>query len=490
MLLGRSIHDSVSVLKTIHRAVFPAMELILGMAIAQLIATAQVYASNLRLFDQMTAVAAAGYLPVPNQQVLPRLLEPGVAFWGGLFFTLTIGAGLSLVSVGAAGIWRRFPSARRFTAPALAAALALAAVSLNRRGFDAWATLYLIAVPGPVFWLAARWRPPGQAAQGRRLPGLRLLTLVLLALGCAGEKVSAFYYRFTLYPAEVFKSLDQRQIKTILWPPEASEPRRGAVGRDLIRLDYLPVEAPAPADLSLRLDGGRLALVHAGRPVWEDTIDRFLADPRRAAADASARTDRFAVFRAAAYYGVLLAFPATLYVLLFALIRLVCGIAVAERRAEAAAAIVCLLAGFWILADFHLGREKPPPPEAVAAALESPRWQRRVAALKAAPASRFDVTTIPGYAARFGSPYPQERYWLARALATCPNPQATGDLIRLLADPQLNVRTMAIQALGRRNDPAAVQPILDLLQASDEWYDQMYAYQALRALRWDQTRLR
>ena len=57
-------------LKAIHRAVFPAMELVLGMSIAQIIATVQVHVSNGRLFAQMTAVAEAGFLPVPNPNIM------------------------------------------------------------------------------------------------------------------------------------------------------------------------------------------------------------------------------------------------------------------------------------------------------------------------------------------------------------------------------------------------------------------------------------
>ena len=47
------------------------------MGLAQAIATLQVYASNRRLFNQMAAVAAAGFLPVPNPEVIPGLLSPG-----------------------------------------------------------------------------------------------------------------------------------------------------------------------------------------------------------------------------------------------------------------------------------------------------------------------------------------------------------------------------------------------------------------------------
>jgi hypothetical protein len=504
------IDDNVGSLKLIYHAVFPATELILGMGIAQIVATAQVFFSNRRLFAQMSAVADAGFLPVPNQNVLPRLLELETAFCGGMLFTLSVGAGLSLLTVAAARLWQRCVSGRRAAAAALGAVLAGGVVCLNLHGFDPWATLYFIAIPPPVFWLAARPALAREPPAPPRLAGLRCLPLVLLALGWStqydpglfidlrdhllmsnpvGASVSSFYYRYTLYPAEVFKTLDQRLIKTLAVTPADAVGRQPALTRELIRLDYLPVRGTAAAEVSLRIEAGRLAFLHAGKTVWADASERFLSDPRRAAADISARADRFAFFRRVAYYGVLLAFPAALYVLAFALLRLVCGAATGGRRADAVAAAACLLIGFAILASFHLGRERPPSPQAIGAALESDRWQRRVAGLKEARAHNIDLAAVPGYAAMLHSPYPQERYWLARALAVSPNPGASDDLIRMLGDPQINVRTMALEALGERRDPRAVQPILKILKTSDEWYDQLYAYQALRTLRWDQTRL-
>lgn len=500
----------MSALKRVHRAVFPAGELVLGMGIAQLVATAQVYFANQRLFAQMAAVAEAGFLPVPNLNVLPRLLGLEAAVCGGLLFTLSVGAGLSLLSVAAARLWRRCTSGRRIAAGALAGVLAGAVLCLNLRGFDAWATLYVLAVPPPVFWAAGRppLAPPASGAAWRA--GLRLLPLALLALGWStqydrslfvdlrdhlllsnslGAGISSFYYRYTLYPAEVFKTFDQRLIKTLVPRPAGAFAGQPALKRELVRLDYLPVGDTPAADVHLRLEAGRLAFEHHGRTVWADAPDRFLADPRRAAADISARTDRFAFFRSVTFYGVLLAFPAALYVLLFALLRLPCGLAAGGRRADAAAAAACLLIGLAILVLFHFSREGPPPPEAIAAALESDRWQRRVAGIREVQERRWDIAAFPGYAAMRDSPCPQERYWLARALAVSPDPRAFDDLIRLLGDPQINVRTMAIDALARRRDPRAVPPILRHLKASDEWYDQLYAYQALRALRWDQSRL-
>ncbi len=498
-------------LNAIHRAVFPAMELMIGLGVAQAIATAQVYVSNHRLFAQMTTVADAGFLPVPNLNVLPRLLDLETAFCGGLLFTLSVGAELALLSAAAAGLWRRFTASRRSATTAAAAGLALIVVGLNAHGFDVWVTLYLIAIPPAVFWLAGRSPFVHDPPPGLRWAALRFLPLAVLALGwftqydrslfvdlrdhlllsnTAGQRISSFYYRYTLYPAEVFKTFDQRLIKTVAVPPADPGSRYPAVRRELIRLDYLPVGAAPETDIGLSFEGDRLAFLHRGSVVWENTVDRFLADPRRAASEISAGADRFEFFRRITYYGVLLAFPISLYVLLFALLRLVSGLVMGPHRAEAAAAAACLLIGLAVLADFHRNREDAPPPGAIDAALASDRWQERVAGLKAIRERNGDVTASPAYARMLASPYPQERYWLARALGVSPNPAAFIDLVGLLDDPQINVRTMALEALAQRRNPRAVDPILKLLKTSDDWYDQLYAYQALRThLRWDQTRL-
>lgn len=494
-------------LNAIHRAVFPAMELMIGMGIAQIIATAQVYASNRWLFAQMTAVADAGFLPVPNLNVLPRLLELKTAFCGGLLFTLSIGAELALLGAAAAGLWRHFAWSRWYAA----AVLAVIVAGMNVHGFDVWVTLYLLVIPAVVFCMAGMSPFVRRTPPGLRWLGLRFLPLAVLALGwftqydrglfvdlrdhllmsnSTGERISSFYYRYTLYPAEVFKTFDQRLIKTVAVPPGETGSRYPAVRRELIRQDYLPVGAALETDIGLRVENDRIAFLRRGRVLWEDTVDRFLADPRRAASDISARADRLELFRRVTYYGVLLAFPISLYVLLLASLRLATGLVLSPPRAESATVALCLLIGLTVLASFHFSREGVPPPDAIETALASDRWQKRVAGLKVINENRFDVTTAPEYARMLRSPYPQERYWLAHALGASPAPQAFGDLVGLLDDPQINVRTKALEALARHRNQRAVNPILKLLKTSDDWYDQLYAYQALRTtLRWDQNRL-
>ena len=56
-----------------------------------------------------------------------------------------------------------------------------------------------------------------------------------------------------------------------------------------------------------------------------------------------------------------------------------------------------------------------------------------------------------------------------------------------LDDPQPNVVSMAFYALGQRKDRKALGEIFRRIQMSDNWYTQLYAYRALRALGWRQT---
>jgi HEAT repeat protein len=47
---------------------------------------------------------------------------------------------------------------------------------------------------------------------------------------------------------------------------------------------------------------------------------------------------------------------------------------------------------------------------------------------------------------------------------------------------------MAFYALGQRGDRQAIQEILTRIETSKHWYNQWYAYRALRCLGWKQSR--
>ena len=146
-------------LSMMNRISYPAKALFLGLILAQIIATFHVYGSNLCVHQNLSHISKAGYLIVPNQKSLPLLLEWGPAFWGGLFFSLTVGAGLSVLAIASAWIWVRLLRRRRkFLLPWLIPWIGLLFL-LNRHGFHFVTNLYFILVPPFVFFATVKWMP-------------------------------------------------------------------------------------------------------------------------------------------------------------------------------------------------------------------------------------------------------------------------------------------------------------------------------------------
>ena len=67
------------------KAYHPAGILLFGLVIAQIIATIEVYLSNLELHSTVSALYDAGYLTVPNAMVMSGLQNFWPAFWGDYF---------------------------------------------------------------------------------------------------------------------------------------------------------------------------------------------------------------------------------------------------------------------------------------------------------------------------------------------------------------------------------------------------------------------
>ena len=95
---------------------------------------------------------------------------------------------------------------------------------------------------------------------------------------------------------------------------------------------------------------------------------------------------------------------------------------------------------------------------------------------------------MPSYQALKNSTQVPVRYWLVEALGASKNPKAFNDLVLFLDDPSLNVRTRACQVLGQGSDRRAVPILIEQLNRSDEWYFQWYAYNAMKALGWNQAK--
>jgi hypothetical protein len=492
-----------------NRFPYTAKALLLGLLVAQIIATIQVYLSNLDLYRSLSAIQAAGYLTIPNQRVMPSLQDFGPAFLGGLFFTFSLGVGVSLLSLAAAWVWHRLFSRSRPVLIVLLLFWVGSVVVLNIRGFSFGATCYLLAIPPVVFLATLRWIPPpsGQRVWVHRMvhtiPVAILALLwtsqldshlfvdfrdVLLLSNPVGTEINDFYYDYTLFPAEVFKSLEQKILKTCSLQNLEKGPLLARVERELLKYDYLAVGTDDAVDLKVAQDGDMLVFKNGERTILQTTPADFLSHPGTALHEFSAKSDKQGFFRQLTFRSLVLGLPLALYLLLHALIRLLCCFFLDVRTSSLIASILCLIVGLSILTPFLYMRGKDIELKDIPQALASESWQERVAALRIIEQKGLEISSFQPYPRLLASPHIAERYWLVRGLAVSRRPQTYKDLLAFLDDPHPNVVSMAFYGLGQRGDWRAVSEILTRIKTSDHWYNQWYGYKALRALGWKQEK--
>ena len=492
-----------------NRFSYAAKVLLMGLFAAQVLATIHVYLSNAHLYRTLMAIKDAGYLAIPNQRIMHNLGEFGPAFFGGLFFTLSVGAGLSLFSLGAVWVWDRLLSRRKFLLilPLLPWIGCLLVV--NRQGLCPMVTSYFLVIPPLVFVATLRWIPPKTRQRvwlQRMVLSFPVLVLAvlwtsqmdshlfldlrdnLLLSNPLGTEINDFYYKYTLYPAEVFKSLDQKILKTCNLENIQEESNLRSMERELLNHDYLRVAGDAAVDLKIVQEGNALVFDSRGRTILRATAKEFFTNPGAVLKEFSSKTDRYTFFRHFTFFSLLIGFPITLYVIFYAFFHLVSRFFLDARTSSVIASTLCFFIGATLLVLFHQTRVREAEVKDLAEALESERWQNRVAALKIIQQKGIEVGEFQASQSMLTSPHIPERYWLVRALGVSRQSETYRDVLAFLDDPHPNVVCMAFYALGQRGDRRAVNEIIERIETSDHWYSQWYAYKALRTLGWKQTK--
>ncbi len=477
--------------------------LLSGLFTAQIIATIQIYLSNTGLYREFTVMREAGYLVVPNRHAVHHLKEFAPAFFGGLFFTLTVGAGLCFLTLVAVWTWERIFSRSRIFLAFLLLFWVGCLLWVNFHGFCPAATSYFILVPVVVFTAALKWMPAQTRQQTRFAEFAYVIPLLLLALlwlpsaggdvfvdirdnlllsNSFGTKISNFYYRYTLYPAEAFKSLDQKILRTCRLEGPAQP-----LEKKLLDHDYLNIRGYPKADLEITEESGMLVFKNGGKTILRIVRGDFLAAPGDILREFSIKSDRYSSFRNFTFFCLLTGFPIILYITLYALFYLVLCIFMDSKKSSFTASILCFAIGAVILSSLYFAGKKTTDAGNLSVAMESRRWRERVTALKVVERKRMEIGDFKAYKKMLKSPYVPERYWLAKAMSKSRKPETYSELLAMLNDPSRNVVCMAFYALGVRKDPDAAGEIIKKIEASSNWYSQQYAYRALRRLGWKQT---
>lgn len=477
-----------------------------GLLAAHGAATLHVWVSNRAVARKAEALAAGGYVVVPGGAAIPGLLSPVSALGGGLFFTLTVGAFLTLAFVAMGVAWRRhYGGDRRFLGVFVLFWLGLFVV-INLDGFAGIANVHAALTPPLAFFLAAREtrEPTGEGERrGVRL-GVHAVCLGLLAaMGMsladahlfsrvrdrllehpAGVAVSDFYYRYTLYPAEAFKAPAQERVRILRLDPALPADLAHRLAKTLAARDYLPLAEPGPEGLRVSGDADRLRLAYRGRPILEIPADRFFADVSTVLRDVSREADRFGGLRQLTFLSLQVVCGLFLYALLFFPLRIAAGISLSPIRATMLAGGLACLAAIAALLFFASDPDRGAAAGAIQDALSSDRPERRIAALRRIARRRIDIAGFSGFRELAASPRVAERYWLAKALRHSRSRTSWPLHLALLDDPQINVAYNAYASLGLRGDRRGIPEILRRLPEESRWYVQWYAYGALRRLGW------
>jgi len=487
----------------------PVGMLFIGLLIAQILATIQVYISNLELYTAVSTVNAAGYLAVPNEQVMNNLQNFWPAFFGGLFFTFSIGAGISFASMAAAWIWLRFFLRNKFILFFFLSIWGGFLLSVNIHGFTLIPTLYFLFIPPILFMLTAKRESHADIQPNRMQRLVHLIPIPLLALlwftqfdnemfldlrdnlllsNFFGKKFSNFYYTYTLYPAEAFKSLDQKIIRTCGFENIQNRSMNLRLENKLIASDYLPLSNAAEVDLKIIQKGDEFVFEADDHQILKSKVNQFLSDPQKVLQRFSEVRDRYAAFRQFTFLFLLMGFPVLIYMVFHAVFYYLFLLFLERKTAALTASMICFLIGFIVFVYFQSNRSGNIRIKNISEALKSDDLHTRVAALKIIQQKRLEISGYRAYPILLKSRIPTERYWLVRTLSVSRRSGTYLDLFSFINDNNTNVRSMAYYSLGLRKNPRAIRPILEKIEISDDWYSQMYAYKALRALGWKQTK--
>ena len=475
---------------------------------AQIISTVQVFISNLALHEKMSWLTQAGYLTVPNQKILPTLKMILPAFNGGLFFTLTVGVGISLVSLACAWTWKypcRLNKGFLFVFLGLWAAFITA---LNRHGFLLMPTLYAILIPAVVVTLFLVLSPNDLERRSRLTLLLHFLAIALLAflwwsqmnaalyinirdnlllLNAPGIHVNDFYYRYTLYPAEVFRNLNQKLIKTYHLSETEDSRDHQRLKRKLAGYDYLLISKKGKADVEITVEKERIRLSGSRQAVIETDPENFFKNTRQILQDLSKSNDAYIHFRKVTSISLLLGFPLILYWLFTGVLSLGFSLFLGRQSSAIAGIAVCCLLGALLLLLMPQEDKRDLTIDSLSGMLASDGWKDTVTALKQINANKIDLHQFDLTQNLSQHPSIPVRYWLARSLGVGKHPDDEAHLITLMQDPHPNVVCQALYSIGKRKFRKATARLLTTIEISDHWYIQLYTYNALRKLGWKQS---
>ncbi len=488
----------------------PVVVLATGLLLSQAVFLLLVYRSNLVLHAKLTAMKAAGYLIVPNTNIMPDLTRIAPAFYGALFFTFTLGAGLCLLAIAAGWLFKGVCKGSQWFLGLLLAGWLASIALVNTGGFSLAATTSLIIIPPVVFGVYVFQRSPETGLKNRSAPALKILAIIIVAVvwlpktdadifidirdhlllsNSAGRAINDFYYAYTLYPAALLKGPGQKLMAAACTGGIADPNLRRRVDNTLAAHDYLPVVDNRRCDLYMTQDGERLFLFASRGKNYglETTPPAFFEAPGKTLARFSEKTDSLEYFRWITFISLFTALPLTLFFLVHGVFTGLLVVVPWHFLRHATASLLCLVIGVGLAAPLYLAPDEVLSSSSdIRSGLNADDWRLQRKALLVMHDSGMDPLRFTASDPLSASSHIPIRYWYASALKHSGQPGASEILLQMTRDPHPNVVCAAYSSLGQIGSTQMVDTIKNRIAMSDHWYIQWYAYKALRRIGWTQ----
>jgi len=492
----------------ISKRFLPAGSILAGLLTSHILAFMNVYFSNIRLHQKLTAIENAGYFLVPNRLTMHMLEEFRSAFFGGLFFTLTVGAALTIITLAAFWIWINIFDKNKFFLIPFFLLWTGCLIETNYQGFCPMTSSFFTLVPLMVLISARRWMISEPAKKSRLKVVILLVPIILLSIlwstvsdgnlfinirdylllsNPVGIKINDFYYKYTLYAAEAFKPLSQKTMKTCRLSNFNEESGLRLLEDELLNHDYLILRTDK-VDLEIDKRGDELVFQNKGKDILQTSQRQFLSNPASSLMLFSEQTDKNRFFRSFTYFSILIGFPIILYLLMLAVLENILGFIKHPTTALTIASMTCLLIGIALFVPVYGSKAGNLNVSDIAGAMQSDRWQDKMAALREIYNKNLEIMDYQDYMNMKDSPHIPIRYWLVKALGVSKRQETYNDLVSFLDDPHPNVVCQALDAFGQRGDKDALDAIVQRMGGSRHWYVQSYGYRAMRVLGWKQKK--
>jgi hypothetical protein len=382
--------------------------LFLGLITVEILSAVQIHRSMLHLAGAVMDVIRGGYLiTVPNALLHAGLYKTSLAVYGGLFFTLTIGALVSTVSLGAAFLLLLFPERLKILLALFGAFLLFVMISVNQNGFLPLESLSLILAPilvcGSVY-LFFRKDVPVFSLKPVLIHGMPPVMLAFILVffvlngkgdlfsdfrdafllsNPVGMKINDFYYRYTMAPAEVFKSQAQKLLKTCVFEPGAeAEKIRETIEPRFLAKDYAVLDSCTDPDLLVRCTGDSLAFIRKDRVIVKKSVIEFMANSSDVLKEFSKKTDRYAGYRPLIKTALQTGLPLLMYILIHAVFFFLSRLFMPGHKAVMAASFAVPLIGLVSFTILYASSSEPVTGSNLSDHLSSSSLTQRVAGLK------------------------------------------------------------------------------------------------------------